>query len=204
MALRRRAPEHVSILAFDSLDFANATGGAWYPADGHPTGPSSRSSLTWLRPALAPRNKEHRRGQTRWLRAEGRREGGLQPRLVTRRRSASPSTAKSTPRSTSTDRPCTCADLGRSNADGTNERRLDPLVEGCAPAPEWSPDGTRLAGVLIVPTPDDPKLGFHYGVMTVDGDDPQVALLDGGAGSWQPVVAPIPPAPSFGVSSPAP
>ena len=83
------------------------------------------------------------------------------------------------------------------DADGTNERRLDPLMEGCAPAPEWSPDGTRLAGALIVATPTDPNLGVHYGVMTVDGSDPQVALQDGGAGSWQPVVAPIPPAPSF-------
>jgi hypothetical protein len=34
-------------------------------------------------------------------------------------------------------------------------------------------------------------------VVTVDGSDPHVALRDGGAGSWQPIVAPIPPAPSF-------
>ena len=49
-----------------------------------------------------------------------------------------------------------------------------------------------------------PNLGFHYGVMTVDGDDPQVALQDGGAGTWQPVVAPIPPAPSFEAPAPSP
>lgn len=90
------------------------------------------------------------------------------------------------------------------NADGTNERRLDPLVLGCGGAPVWSPDGTRLASLLIVPTPDDPNLGFHYGVVTVDGSDPQVALRDGGAGSWQPVVAPIPPAPSFEVPASSP
>jgi Tol biopolymer transport system component len=100
-------------------------------------------------------------------------------------------------------RPCT-ARTWVVDADGTNERRLDPLVEGCAPAPLWSPDGTRLAGLLIVPTPDDPNLGFHYGVMSVDGSDPEVGLQDGDAGSWQPVVAPIPPAPSFEVASPAP
>ena len=101
------------------------------------------------------------------------------------------------------DRPCT-ARTWVVDADGTNERRLDPLVEGCAPPPIWSPDGTRLAGLLIVATPDDPNLGFHYGVMTVDGSDPQVALQDGGAGSWQPVVAPLPPAPSFEAAAPSP
>ena len=100
-------------------------------------------------------------------------------------------------------RPCT-ARAWVVDADGTNARRLDPLVEGCAPPPQWSPDGTRLAGVLIVATPDDPNLGMHYGVMTVDGNDPQVALHDGGAGSWQPVVAPIPPAPSFGPPASSP
>ena len=64
------------------------------------------------------------------------------------------------------DRPCT-ARAWVVDADGTNERRLDPLVEGCAPPPIWSPDGTRLAGLLIVATPDDPNLGtplrFHDG-----------------------------------------
>jgi Tol biopolymer transport system component len=99
------------------------------------------------------------------------------------------------------DRPCT-ARTWVVDADGTNERRLDPLVEGCAPPPAWSPDGTRLAGLLIVATPDDSNLGFHYGVMTIDGDDPQAALQDGGPGSWQPVVAPLPPAPAF--EAPAP
>jgi TolB protein len=101
------------------------------------------------------------------------------------------------------DRPCT-ARAWVVDADGTNERRLDPLVEGCAPPPLWSPDGTRLAGVLIVATPDDPNLGVHYGVVMVDGSDPQVALQDGGAGSWQPVVAPLPPAPSFEAPAPSP
>ena len=69
-------------------------------------------------------------------------------------------------------RPCT-ARIWVVDADGTNERRLDPLVEGCAPPPIWSPDGTRLASLLIVPTPDDPNLAFHYGVVTVDGSEPR-------------------------------
>ncbi len=99
------------------------------------------------------------------------------------------------------ERPCT-ARAWVVDADGANERRLDPLVEGCAPPPAWSPDGTRLAGLLIIATPDDPNLGFHYGVMTVDGGEPHAALQDGGPGSWQPVGAPIPPAASFDTSAP--
>ena len=83
------------------------------------------------------------------------------------------------------------SDLGR--RCGRHQRTSSGSVGGgLRPADAWSPDGTRLAGVLIVPTPDDPNLGFHYGVISVDGDDPQVALLDGDAGSWQPVVSPDP------------
>ncbi len=100
------------------------------------------------------------------------------------------------------DRPCT-ARMWVVDADGTSERRLDPLVEGCAPPPIWSPDGTRLAGLLIVATPDDPDLALHYGVVSADGNAAQVALRDGDAGSWQPVVAPIPPAPSFEAPAPS-
>ncbi len=100
-------------------------------------------------------------------------------------------------------RPCT-ARTWDVDADGTNERRLDPLAEGCSPAPSWSPDGTRIAGLWIVATPDDPNLAFHYGVVTVDGSSPLVALQDGGDGSWQPVVAPLPPAPLFPAASPSP
>lgn len=80
------------------------------------------------------------------------------------------------------------------NADGSGERQLDPLTDGCDSAPRWSPDGTRLLASLIVDN------AFHVGVVSVDGTEPPVILPDGGA-SWQPVVAPLPPAPSFGAPS---
>jgi hypothetical protein len=66
-----------------------------------------------------------------------------------------------------------------------------------------SPDGTRLTGSLIAPTATDPNPNFHVGVVTVDGSSPVVILPDGGAWSWQPVVAPLPAAPSFPAESPA-
>ena len=46
-------------------------------------------------------------------------------------------------------RPCTMR-VWVMNADGTGERRLDPLVDGCVLPPIWSPDGTRLLSLLIV------------------------------------------------------
>ena len=70
--------------------------------------------------------------------------------------------------------------------------------------PLWSPDGTRLARVLITPgTPDDPELAWHLGIAMADGSRPPVVLQDA-YGTWQPVVAPLPPAPSFAPDSPAP
>ncbi len=101
------------------------------------------------------------------------------------------------------DRPCTVR-TWIVDADGTNERRLETLGDGCGPSPLWSPDGTRLAGVRIVGTPEDPGLAFHLGIETVDGSRPLVALMDAGVGSWQPIEAPLPPAPSFSTSSTAP
>ena len=47
------------------------------------------------------------------------------------------------------DRPCTMR-VWVINADGSGERRLDPLVDGCVLPPIWSPDGTRLLSLLIV------------------------------------------------------
>lgn len=100
------------------------------------------------------------------------------------------------------ERPCTVR-MWVIDADGTDERRLDPLADGCGAGPTWSPDGTRLTGSLITSTATDPNPGFHVGVVTVDGSTPVVILPDGGAWSWQPVVAPLPAAPSFPVESPA-
>ena len=95
------------------------------------------------------------------------------------------------------DRPCTMR-VWVINADGTGERRLDPLVDGCVLAPVWSPDGTRLLSLLIV---DD---YFHVGVLAADGDDPPVVFDQSYGASWQPLAVPLPPAPSFEADAPAP
>ena len=78
------------------------------------------------------------------------------------------------------DRPCTMR-VWVINADGSGERRFDPLVDGCVLPPIWSPDGTRLLSLLIV---DD---YFHVGVFTVDGGDPPVVFPESYGASWQPV-----------------
>ena len=95
------------------------------------------------------------------------------------------------------DRPCTMR-IWVMNADGSGERRLDPLVDGCVLPPIWSPDGTRLLGLVIE------DAAFHVGVLTADGNDPPVVLGQSYGASWQPVAAPLPPAPSFQAASPTP
>jgi Tol biopolymer transport system component len=94
------------------------------------------------------------------------------------------------------DRPCTMR-TWVVNADGTGERSFDPLVDGCVLPPIWSPDGTRLLSLVIA---DDV---FHVAVLTADGNDPPVVFLQSYGASWQPVTAPLPPAPSFEVTAPA-
>ncbi len=94
-------------------------------------------------------------------------------------------------------RPCTMR-IWVMNADGTGERRLDPLVDGCVLPPIWSPDGTRLLSLVIA------DATFHVGVFTVDGNDPPVVFLESYGASWQPVAAPLPQAPSFPAASPTP
>lgn len=101
------------------------------------------------------------------------------------------------------ERPCTVR-MWVADADGSNERRLDPLADGCDGQVLWSPDGTRLTGVLIASTEADPELAFHLGIVTVDGSSPPVILQDGPTGSWQPGAAPLPPAPSFPPAAPIP
>jgi dipeptidyl aminopeptidase/acylaminoacyl peptidase len=100
------------------------------------------------------------------------------------------------------DRPCT-ARTWVIDADGGNERRLPDLGDACDGPPLWSPDGTRLASVLIKWMPGDPEMielpdsaatvPFHLGFVRVDGSAPPVLLQDA-HGSWQPMVAPLPPA----------
>ncbi len=100
-------------------------------------------------------------------------------------------------------RPCT-ARTWVVDAVGTNLRQLEELGDGCEFPPTWSPDGTRLASSLIAPTRDDPNLSWRLGIVTVDGNDPPMILADASSGTWQPVAAPLPPAPSFPASSSTP
>ena len=55
------------------------------------------------------------------------------------------------------DRPCTVR-TWIIDADGSDERQLDEIGDGCGAPPLWSPDGTRLASVLIVTLPGDPEM----------------------------------------------
>jgi hypothetical protein len=89
------------------------------------------------------------------------------------------------------ERPCTVR-TWLAGPDGTNERRLEELGDGCGGPPVWSPDGTRVASILIVPTVDDPDPALHLAIVTIDGSDPVTVLPDGRFGSWQPVAAPLP------------
>ena len=101
------------------------------------------------------------------------------------------------------DRPCTVR-TWIVEADGSDERRLEDLGDGCDAPPSWSPDGTRITGVVIASTDAEPELGFHLGIITIDGSSPTVILRDGPSVSWQPVAAPLPPPPSFSTGSAAP
>jgi Tol biopolymer transport system component len=92
-------------------------------------------------------------------------------------------------------RPCTVR-TWIIDADGSHERQLDGLGDGCGYNLAWSPDGTRVATSLIASTPDESEPTWHLGFVMVDGDAPPVLLPDA-TGAWQPVVAPLPPAPSF-------
>ena len=94
------------------------------------------------------------------------------------------------------ERPCTVR-TWIVNADGTDEQRLEDLGDGCESPPSWSPDGTRLSSLLIASTPDEPDLAFHLGIRMADESAAAVILQDMSGGDWQPVAAPLPPAPSF-------
>jgi Tol biopolymer transport system component len=98
-------------------------------------------------------------------------------------------------------RPCTMATWVM-NADGTNPHRLPGLGTDAGQAPLWSPDGTRLVGntVRVVSGTE------HYDmyIVTADGSSPIVTVDDVGIATWQPVAAPLPPAPSFAAGSSTP
>lgn len=97
-------------------------------------------------------------------------------------------------------RPCTIR-LWIVDAAGTNERRFDPLGDGCDFPPMWSPDGTLVAYNVIQAKPDAP---FQLSVVAVDGGGSVVTLPDTNTGTWQPFLAPLPRAASIAPTSPAP
>jgi TolB protein len=85
-------------------------------------------------------------------------------------------------------RPCTVR-TWVADADGSNERMLDELGDGCEVGPAWSPDGSRLLGLWIDTDPANPdEYPFYLSVVTVDGSQPPVHLPDSLGASWQPVL----------------
>ena len=100
-------------------------------------------------------------------------------------------------------RPCTVR-TWIIDADGSDERELDEIGDGCGAPPLWSPDGTRLASVLIHQMPGDPEMvetGGFVGHGAVPSrhrhgrrQQPAGRSSRDAYGSWQPVVAPLPPA----------
>jgi Tol biopolymer transport system component len=94
-------------------------------------------------------------------------------------------------------RPCTVR-TWLMDQDGSNERQLDELGDGCGTPEVWSPDGTRIASVLITPQAAGQDPLFRFGIVMVDGSSPPVILGDA-YGSWQPIAAPLPP-----ITSPSP
>lgn len=90
------------------------------------------------------------------------------------------------------DRPCTVR-TWLADPDGSNERSLDELGDGCDFGPSWSPDGSRILGLWIDTDPASPDTyPFYLSVITVDGSSPPVHLLDSSNASWQPVVPSAP------------
>jgi Tol biopolymer transport system component len=102
-------------------------------------------------------------------------------------------------------RPCTMA-TWVVDTDGTNGSRLEGLATDDTQPPFWSPDGTRLVGNRVEVIEGDEN--FLLYIVTVDGSSPLVTVDDIGiepiVATWQPVAAPLPPAPSFVPASPAP
>jgi Tol biopolymer transport system component len=98
-------------------------------------------------------------------------------------------------------RPCTVR-TWIVDATGANEHALDIRADPCGYEPLWSPDGSRIVDSLYVAALDETEATFHLGIRSVDGDKVTAILPDGSAGSWQPVAAPLPPAPSFPGASP--
>jgi hypothetical protein len=81
------------------------------------------------------------------------------------------------------------------DADGTNQHRVDGLGADDFQPPFWSPDGTRLVGDMVEVIDSEER--YHLYVVAADSSSPLVPIYDAGFATWQPVAAPLPPAPSF-------
>ena len=98
-------------------------------------------------------------------------------------------------------RPCTMA-TWVANADGSNAHRVPGLGTDDAQPPFWSPDGTRLLGNTVRVVGGNEHYDLY--IVTIDGSSPMVTIEDVDVATWQPLAAPLPPAPSFPAVSPSP
>jgi Tol biopolymer transport system component len=98
-------------------------------------------------------------------------------------------------------RPCTVA-TWVANADGSNAHRVPGLGSDDGQPPFWSPDGTRLLGNTVRVVGGNEHYDLY--IVTIDGSSPMVTIDDVDVATWQPLAAPLPPAPSFPAVSPSP
>ena len=96
-------------------------------------------------------------------------------------------------------RPCTVR-TWVIDADGTTSAS-STARDGCE-SPRWSPDGTRLAVLHRLDT-GGARADFHLGFVRSSASEPAWSFPTWLGASWQPVKAPLPPAPTFPSAEPS-